>query len=153
MRTPWGAPTLRERIASQQRHGGNVGWVVQQFPGELRAATARSARARTLLIVVADADDFLVSEREAEFELTQPPPSALVLLIPKRHIETWLAAASGRLVSEEADCKPIANAGDNKKLIRDAARAIHAWAHGEGNPQLDSLPSLERARSPLRRIG
>ena len=59
-------PCLRRIIASEMVHGGNVAWVLREFPRQLDACRKRQTRAKTLLIVVADADRFRVDERHGD---------------------------------------------------------------------------------------
>lgn len=59
-------PYVREKIASRTVHGGNVGWVLTEFPRELHACRQRNKRARTLLIIVIDADEFEVAQLRRE---------------------------------------------------------------------------------------
>ena len=83
------APTLRIKNASREVHGGNVGWVLTQFPKEMEACRKRHATfAKTILIVIVDADEKAVAERRAQ--LPTAPSDPIVALIPKRHIETWI---------------------------------------------------------------
>jgi hypothetical protein len=57
-------PSLRVRNASNEVHGGNVGWVLREFPYELKVCRKRHAtNAKTQLIVVIDADEKSVAER------------------------------------------------------------------------------------------
>ena len=88
------------------------------------ACRQRHKLARTLLIVVADADDLTVEVRKQDLrdqeEFTEDDP--VVVLIPKRHIETWICAAITLAVTEDQDCKPHKLKRDD---IRKAARQIH----------------------------
>ncbi len=91
------------RNASRSVHGGNIGWVLREFPQELVACRHRHrANASTLLIVVVDADGYTVEQRRNELCQNNQMSGAdpLVVLIPKRHIETWIRAALGQMVNE-----------------------------------------------------
>jgi hypothetical protein len=130
-----------------------VGWVLQQFPIELRACRQRhNVRANTLLIAVADADNYEVAERRNHFQLEPPisPNDPVVILIPKRHVETWIRTALGSVVNERDDYK---NPKLEKTEIRQAANAIHAWARDNPPPVATIVPSLRTALSEWRRIG
>jgi hypothetical protein len=100
------------------------------YPNELRAYRARSARAKTILIVAIDADARTVQEHHEELDracgCVQPPVGirqaneAIIHVIPKWHIETWLAYLANGSVTEdrqykseygfkrcESDCHPL----------------------------------------------
>ena len=147
-------PYLHPRVASREVHGGNVNWVIQEFPKELHACRQRHiAHANTMLIVVADADEFDVAVRRSHL-MVLPPPAAtdpLVILIPKRHIETWIRAALGEQVTEAEDCKK--NRPVRKSEVREAARSIHGWARGNPQPSDTCVQSLRDALPDWRRIG
>ena len=52
--------------ASRLVAGGNVTWVLDKFPEELRAVRSRQTKAETLLIVMLDADKGTVEDRQIE---------------------------------------------------------------------------------------
>lgn len=145
-------------IASEQAHGGNVHWVLREFPRQFKACRQRSTRARTLLIVVIDADDKSIDERCRELNNTLQlgglePLSAsepLAVLIPKRHIETWIRAATAGGANENDDYKKPSPVGE---VIRKAAQRINAWARHSPEPDDSCVPSLLRALPQWQRIG
>lgn len=146
-------PYFVTRNASREVHGGNVGWVLHEFPKELLACRQRhTAHANTLLVVVVDADDLTVAERRGHFSADTPLSDAdpLVMLIPRRHIETWIRAARKLTVNETDSYK---NPEPKKSEVGAAAKQIHAWARN--NPRADSncIPSLQMSFSEWRRIG
>jgi hypothetical protein len=146
-------PYLLPRNASREVHGGNVGWVIREFSKELQACRQRHAtQANTLLIVVADADDITVIERRGHL-VADPPVAAndpLVILIPRRHVETWIRAATRHKVTETDDCK---NPEPRKSDVREAAAAIHGWARNAPTPGPTCVPSLLDALPAWRTIG
>lgn len=146
-------PDIRVRNASRTVHGGNVGWVLREFAREVRACRQRqSTRAASMLIVVVDADQHLVEERRQQL-LVEPPigdSDPVVVLIPKRHIETWIRAALGGRVDELADYKrPV----PKKAEVRGAAGTIHDWARNAPPQQSTCVPSLREALPHWRQIG
>ena len=146
-------PYLRPFNASRQVHGGNVQWVLQQFPRQLMACRKRHvSHTNTLLIVVADADKLTVQSRLAGFIATPPvdPSDPVVILIPRRHIETWIRSARGDSVNETDDYK---KPEPQKSEIRDAARQIFAWSHGQPKPGSACVQSLLSALQHWRRLG
>ena len=63
----------------------------------------------------------------------------IVVLIPKRHVETWIRALLGNQVDEEEDYKkpeptPIE--------IREAAETLYGWTRPGAGPGPTSPPSL-----------
>lgn len=147
-------PYFHPRTASREVHGGNVNWVIREYPKELHACRQRHVtHANTLLIVVIDADDLEVVDRRNQLK-ANPPASAIdpvVILIPKRHIETWIRFALGDRVSELEDCKK--NREPSKSEVREAAKLIHDWARGNPAPDHTCLPSLRDALPDWRTIG
>ena len=134
-------PTLRVRNASREVHGGNVSWVLNQFPKEMEACRRRhAAHARTLLIVVVDADQGTVADRRAQLHTHAGDP--VVVLIPKRHIETWIRSGLGQPVNEIDSYK---NPAPEKAAIRAAAHQIHGWARGNPPPGPTCVDSLRAA--------
>jgi hypothetical protein len=148
-----------EKVASRLQRGGNVDWVLREFPAELRACRQRHQRAKTLLVVVVDADNLTVDERRRQLndrlevagyeELTANDPVAL--LIPRRHIETWIRSLLGEEVTEDDDCK------DWKKLtkgeLRQAADTAYQWARPNAIAGLTCVRSLTTSLPEWLKIG
>lgn len=150
---------VRPLVASLQQHGGNVGWVLDQFPSELQACRNRRRQVRELLVVLVDADDYTVERRRGqlldrlkqtrheEFGVDEPA----MLLIPRRHIETWICALLGETVTEEDDCKR--HKEFKKDELRQAAQTLHKWSRPNATPGPTCVPSLEIALPDWHRIG
>lgn len=147
------ARSLLKKIASLARRGGGEQWVRQEFPTELRAC--RKRQAKTVLIVVVDADHFTIEERQGHLKAgCDDPPVAdddpLVVLVPKRHVETWIRAATGEQVTEIQDCKFPKHM---KPEVDAAAREIHKWARNNAQPGATCVESLLAALPEWRKIG
>ena len=145
------SPNLRVRTASRVVHGGNITWVLEEFPKELPACRNRNLRARTLLIVVIDSDNHEVEDRRGHLRADPPVSDAdqVVVLIPKRHVETWIRAALGQTVDEIEDCKrPTLDRSE----IRMAAKQIYDWARDNPMPGPTCVPSLHAAFPEWRKI-
>jgi hypothetical protein len=109
----WGITNRQVRIIPQP-HGEGSGekHVRNLYPSELRAY--RTRKAKTILIAVIDADNGTVAEHNTELEkachLKNIEPrhkdDAVMHLIPRRHIETWLAYLDGQSVNEVDNYKP-----------------------------------------------
>jgi hypothetical protein len=149
---------VRSEVAARKVQGGNVGWVVEHFPEELHACRQRSKRSRTLLIVMIDADQHTIGERHqqlldrvvAENHNPLAADDPLVILIPKRHAETWIRNALGETVDEQQDYKARKN--PEKEVSRRAAKAIYEWARPNVHVPEQTVPSLLTALPQWRKI-
>jgi hypothetical protein len=151
-------PFLLPIIASERISGGGVAWVLRELPRQLDACRKRKLRANSLLVVVADADDFSVDERYRQLnnalradrskELDDSDP--VVVLIPKRHIETWIRFGIGQPTNETDDYK---FEGLGRTETREAAKSIYGWAHNNPKPNEGVIPSLRAALPGWSKIG
>jgi hypothetical protein len=151
-------PCFLPIIASERVRGGNVAWVLREFPRQLDACRKRQTRANTLLILVADANGRGVDERYHDLDralagaelgpIVSSDP--LVVLIPKRHIETWIRATTRKPTNETDDYK---SDEVGRAEVRGAAQIIHGWAHDSPSPDDDCIPSLRKAFPEWRKIG
>ncbi len=146
-------------IASRMQHGGNVAWVLREFPRLLHASRQRSAKAETLLVVLADADRHGVDERwrqlnrelkRAGYEELKADDPVAALLIPRRHIETWICSLLGDSVTEDDDCKGRRKL--TKAEMTQAAKTAYDWARPNPVPGPTCVPSLAVALPQWRKI-
>jgi len=108
----WGVNSRSFHVV-QYPHGQGCGekFVRDGLPEQLRAF--RSRKAETVLIVAIDADNLSVRERQQQLDKTvksaKLPPrgnnESIAYIIPKRHIETWLAHLDDNDVNESDDYK------------------------------------------------
>lgn len=150
-----GAKDLEHVI--RPRVGGGFTRVLDQFPQELRAC--RTRHAKTLLIVIIDADQLSVEKRRKQLlerakaaGLDDPGSNEPVsILVPKRNIETWLKALLGSVVNEEDDYK------NWKKLSKDdyrtAASVLFDWSRPNATPASTIIGSLQQALPVWNKIG
>lgn len=142
-------PTLRVKKASREVYGGNIGWVLREFPREMEVCRRRhTVNAKTLLIVVVDADQNSVVDRRAQFQTNAGDP--VVALIPKRHIETWIRSSLGQAVNEIDSYK---NPPPKRADIKAAAHQIHGWARGNPAPGATCVDSLRVSLPEFRKLG
>jgi hypothetical protein len=132
---------------------------MDEFPNELVAVRKRQAKAKSLLIVMIDSDnesveiraqalkDRLVQSKLEPVRLDDP----LALLIPKRHIETWIRALLGERVTEEEDCKK--HNPPTKDDFRQAALKLYDWSRPNAAVPPNCVPSLSQALKVWHRIG
>ena len=116
----------RDILTRPLPHGKQSGeqWVRTQFPKELKAIRAKQ---QAYLVVVIDADtrtttntlDRLDAECRAQKVTPRSSDEPVVVAVPKRNIETWLAfLKTGQQVDEQQqyprlpsvrDCRPLAD--------------------------------------------
>ncbi len=154
------SPYVKPLVASREQQGGNDAWVLNRFPKELHACRQRQKhKAKTLLIVLIDADNYSVEDRRRQLferaksagleQCTENDPVAL--LIPKRHIETWIRALLGENVTEEQDCKKWHS--PTRDEIRQAVEKLYEWSRLNAIPSSTCCPSLAAALAEWRKIG
>lgn len=125
--------------------GSGEQFVRELFPKELVAFRAALARRSAALVAVIDADLMTVEERMRQFpSLNENEPC--VLVIPKRHIETWiLALAFGEAVDESTDYH------HDRRLSRESIRgaAERLWTYTRpGGSIPEHLPNSIHSVSP-----
>jgi hypothetical protein len=105
-----------------------------------------------MLIVVADADHHTVAERCSHLDgsIGVSYTDLLVVLIPGRHVETWIRAALGYEVNEIDDYK---HPTLKKDYIRAAANQIHGLARDNPEPGPTCVDSLRTSLPQWRKIG
>lgn len=105
----WETRQIRARKAPGGE-GSAEQWVRERFPQELRSFRARDSHTKTCLIVVLDADIGTVDSHVQELERAcykgglgpRTAKERVLLLVPRRNIETWLAFLRGGAVEESA---------------------------------------------------
>lgn len=106
--------------------GSGEQWVRNRYPLEVKAL--RGGHVERTLVVVVDADTSTVAERRSQLDLaltsaghpSRAPGERIILLIPRRNVETWIAALETqpptlldessefpRLSGEESACDPM----------------------------------------------
>jgi hypothetical protein len=128
--------------------GSGEKYVRDQFPRQVRAyRSALGRRASALLIVIVDADKETVRHRASQLSDAlaaagmedRKADELIVVLIPKRHVETWIRALLGNQVNEEDDYK---NPQPTAKEILQAAGTLYDWTRPGAVPGTTSPPSL-----------
>jgi transcriptional regulator of met regulon len=108
--------------------GAGEQWVRQRYSAAVAKYRKRATRAKTALIVVIDADTDEVSRRARQLSevlgtFPRRDDEAIVHLIPKRNIETWILYWNGEPLDEEADFRKR----DVDDMIPEAAAAFFQW--------------------------
>ncbi len=135
--------------------GQDNNWVRSKLPREV--AILRKATYLRAVIAVTDADDAAIEERriwlESNLEPKREEAEAIVYVIPRRHIETWIWYLEGNPIDEGSNYKK--EKGGPVKRDRDLAGVKRRFAEyiQTGQPPFpDCPPSLQDARSELRRV-
>ena len=95
-------------------------WVRESYPAQLRAIRGRQS---AWLIVVTDADDRSTNDRRGRLEAAcreQNVPARtgedpVILIVPRRNIETWLAYLAGNPVDEDRVAAVVTVAGSRRR--------------------------------------
>jgi hypothetical protein len=138
--------------------GSGEKYVRDQYPRQVQACrSALGRRTSALLVVIVDADGETTQRRAkqladalrtAEMEgchYDEP----IVVLIPRRHVETWIRALLGIRVDEDKDYKnPKPTSGE----IRGAAEALHRWTRLNNNPTISPPASLTASLPEWKKI-
>lgn len=115
-RRGWQAHEIREEIAPPGQGSGEQ-WVRERYPHELTAARARG---KVVLVVGTDADTMSVEDRVASLDrqcqayqaLPRKGHEPVIMVVPKRNIETWFAYLRGETVDEKTSYPRYANESD-----------------------------------------
>jgi hypothetical protein len=137
--------------------GSGEQWVRGHYAAEVMKFRARSTRAKTALIVVIDADTKEVSERHHQLRDTlkqarsaaRVDSEAIVHLIPKRNVETWILCLSGQEVDEVTDYH---NERSIDQLIANAGAIFFHWTRPNAALPSNCIPSLSAAIPEARRL-
>jgi hypothetical protein len=141
--------------------GSGEKYVREQYPREVQACRSiLGRRAAALLVVITDADMETTQRRAAQLgnalqaagmhaRVNDEP---IVVLIPKRHVETWIRALLGNQVDEVTDYTKAPYSTPVANDVKDAATELHRWTRPDANPGPTSPPSLTASLPEWRRI-
>lgn len=143
---------------AQGPSGSGEKYVRDQYPKQVQACrSAIGRRASALLVIIIDSDmettqhraEQLADALEAAGMQPRDDGEPIVVLIPKRHVETWIRALLGNQADEQIDYKkPQPIASD----IRNAAEILHRWTRRGAGPGPTSPPSLTASLPQWRKI-
>ncbi|MEO7993242.1 MAG: hypothetical protein ABI743_02495 [bacterium] len=127
-------------------------WVAEHLETELKQ-WARLGR-RKPLIVMTDADNLSVQGRRGETLALLPAQDhpALVVLVPKWSVETWILAALGDVVHEEETYKSRKR-GLEGAQTQTAALTIYEWSRSNATLGPTCVPSLHAALPEWGKLG
>jgi len=153
--------TYREcRFERPAKGSGGSGeqFVRNRYPVEVQEHRRRVGKgASALLVVMVDADMETTHQRasqlsdalEAAGMNERRNDKHIVVLIPKRHVETWIRALLGNQVDEVTDYTTPTPAA---KDIKNAAAKLHEWTRPGANPGPTSPLSLTASLPEWRKI-
>lgn len=139
----WGARYVPGKIRVEPLpagRGAGEQHVRKNYPKQVQACRSRiGKRTSCLLIVMIDADSVTVDERGRQLSdelrtaglAARGEADTIALLIPKRHVETWIRALLGSAVSEIGDYKRPAPSPEE---IKAAARSLCTALRGPEPP-------------------
>lgn len=139
--------------------GSGEQYVREHYAAQVRAFRyCRGRRASALLIVMVDADMISVEARAAQLaaqlETNGLDPRAddepIAILIPKRHVETWIRALLGEQVDEQKSYKRPKPTGSE---IRQASEALFISTRPHSEPGDTAPASLIVAIPEWRKVG
>jgi hypothetical protein len=138
--------------------GSGEKYVREQYPREVQACRSiLGRRTAALLVAIVDADmettrwraTQLANALQAAGMHARDIDEPIVVLIPKRHVETWIRALLGDRVDEVTDyTQPNPTANE----IKDAAAELHDWTRHGANAGVTSPPSLTASLPEWRKI-
>lgn len=147
---------IRTLIAPGGR-GSAEQWVRTKYPAEVKEYRRRSARQWLALIVAIDADAGPVDQRHRQLRQAlqdagleiRGNDEAIVHLIPKRNVETWILCLNGEQVNEVID---YSRKEGVYKLIATSAATLFQWSRPNAAVPTHCVPSLEAAIPEMRRL-
>ena len=151
-RRKFGRGDIRTRRSPAGKQSGEQ-WVRLRYPAELKAVRARQ---NAYLIVVIDADAQTTKVRRAQLDAAcderQIPRRGdrdpVLLIVPRRNIETWLAYLGGTEVDEDKTYPRLRRERDCDAQAAELHRMCHeAQRLDEGAP-----PSLQEACAEYGRL-
>ena len=117
-------------VKSPSGEGSAEQWVREQFAIEVEAYRGRQAETRLIVLIDADAHTVRQRIRQLDRALEQADVApinnrteAIVRLVPKRNIETWILCLNGTAVNEKTDYKKPRD--DWSDLIRTAIGTLY----------------------------
>ena len=156
-------PTLTYRNcrferAAKRSGGSGEQFVRKRYPPEVKEHRRRIGKGTSALLVVMVDADLETTQRRAK-QLSEALGTAnierrghneaIIVLIPKRHVETWIRALLGDQVNEEDEYK---NPEPTPKEILKATETLYQWTRPGGGPGPTSPPSLTASLPEWRKI-
>jgi hypothetical protein len=138
--------------------GSGEKYVRDEFPARVKALrSSLGKRASAILIVMIDADNRSTGERHRQLEhaladaelQARSASEPIIVLIPKRNVETWIQALLGNAVDESDDYKRSNPTPDD---FKNASATLYDWTRPNATPGENCPPSLSDAIPEWKRI-
>lgn len=148
-------------LPARSSGGSGEKYVRDKYSEEVKACrSAIGRKTSALLIVMVDADLQPVESRQAQLNTALASASMdprdmnepIVVLIPKRHVETWIRALLGNKVDETTDYTIAPYSRPTSTEIKNAAHELHRWTRPNAQPGETSPPSLTASLPEWRKI-
>jgi hypothetical protein len=147
--------TIRVKKSPKGR-GSAEQFVREGYAVQVRAI--RSATTKACLIAMVYADTGSIDDRRQQFDRAlrgegvtlRGPTEAILNLIPKRNVETWVLCLNSRLVDEGIDYSH--DAGVDAQSIKQAAQVLYDWTRSNAALPAHCVPSLRDCLPEFRRI-
>lgn len=144
-------------VAAKGPGGSGEKYVRDQYARQVQACRSALGRVSALLVVMVDADMETTQHRATQLSDAlkaanmdgRDDEEPIVVLIPKRHVETWIRALLGNQVDEETNYKKHK---PTSSQIREAAETLHQWTRPGAAPGPTSSPSLTASVPQWRKI-
>jgi hypothetical protein len=152
------APFRLVPLPAKSSGGSGEKYVRNKYPAEVRACrSSLGKKTSTILVVVVDADTETAEYRAVQLsnalrdggEEQRGDGEPIVVLIPKRHVETWIQALLGNAVDEVTDYKKLKPAYAE---ILNAAERLHQWTRRNAVPSGTCPPSLSASLPEWQKI-
>ncbi len=141
--------------------GSGEKYVRDKYPQQVQACrSSLGRRATALLVVIVDADREATERRAAQMEdalfaagmQARGSDEQIVVLIPRRHVETWIRALLGNQVDEVTDFTKAPYSTPVPNDVKGAAAKLHEWTRPGAIPGPTSPLSLTASLPEWRKI-
>lgn len=143
---------------SPSGHGSGEQFVRQKYASEVLAIRSQMNKTRACLIAMIDADSGSVEDRRRQLERAlsdaevslRTPTEAILNLVPKRNVETWILCLNSEPVDELTDYSH--NTRVNTRSIADAAITLFSWTRPRATPPETCVASLRECLDEFVRV-
>ena len=141
--------------------GSGEKYVREQYPHEVQGCRSiLGRRAAALLVVIVDADMETTRGRAAQLAdalqaagmHARVNDEPIVVLIPKRHVETWIRALLGNQADEATNYKKAPYSPPVPNDIKNAATELYQWTRPGASAGVTSPDSLNASLPEWRKI-
>lgn len=138
--------------------GSGEQFVRERYAAEVRAIRSQLSRTRACLIAMIDADTGSVEDRRRQLEralddadeASRNDGEPILVLIPRRNVETWILCLTGEIVDEMTNYRKDPRV--DVARIQRAAEELFDWTRPNAVVPPTCLTSLQACLSEFRRI-